>query len=316
VRVRILVDERERKSGIPDLLRRAGATIDFAQLKVGDYVVSPETAIERKTIQDLLNSIYDGRLFIQCSQLNEHYIKPVLIVEGNLVEFLYTPEKQQDISGKSCTNGEVEDGKSVDEVMEPTQEKLKKLDLLEKEQEESVQGKDVALRADLDEGNIIKRTRLTTTIDRIPLIYDSLTKVALDFRIPIIHTPSADFTSQLLVVMVNKSLRNNQATGPLLKRIKKNNPEYIQQLSILSSIPGVGDKLAVRMLDKFQTPNRALNASAAELARITGFGTERAARVRRILDSSTRRNNDKTNQNADEGKTVENGFEIIQRTLF
>jgi DNA excision repair protein ERCC-4 len=315
VRVRILVDERERKSGIPALLRRAGATIDFAQLKVGDYVVSPETAIERKTIQDLLNSIYDGRLFIQCSQLNEHYIKPVLIVEGNLVEFLYTPEKQQDVSGKPCTNGEVEEGKSV-EVTEPTHEKLKKLDLLEKEQEESIRGKDVASRVDLDEDNIIKHKRLTTAIERIPLIYDSLTKVALDFRIPIVHTPSADFTSQLLVVMVNKSLRNNQATGPLLKRIKKNNPEYIQQLSILSSIPGVGDKLAVRMLDKFQTPNRALNASAAELARITGFGTERAARVRRILDSSTRRNNDKTNQNAEEGKTMEKGFEIIQRTLF
>jgi DNA excision repair protein ERCC-4 len=316
VRVRILVDERERKSGIPDLLRRAGATIDFAQLKVGDYVVSPETAIERKTIQDLLNSIYDGRLFIQCSQLIEHYIKPVLIVEGNIAEFLYTPDNQQDVSGKSCSNGEVEDGKSVDEVIEPIQEKLKKLDLLEKEQEESVQRKDVASCVDLYEDNIIKSTRLTTAIDRIPIIYDSLAKVALDFRIPIIHTPSAGFTSQLLVVMVNKSLRNNQATGPLLKRIKKNNPGYIQQLSILSSIPGVGDKLAVRMLDKFQTPNRALNASAAELARITGFGTERAARVRRILDSSTRRNNDKTNQNAEEGKTMEEGFEIIQRTLF
>ena len=316
MRIRILVDERERKSGIPDLLRRAGATIDFAQLKVGDYVVSPETAIERKTIQDLLNSIYDGRLFVQCSQLNEHYMKPVLIVEGNIVEFLYAPEKQQEVSGKSCNNGEVEEGKSVDEVMESTQEKLKKLGLLEKEQKESVQRKDVVSCVDLDEDSIIKRTRLEMAIERIPLIYDSLAKVALDFRIPIIHTPSADFTSQLLVVMVNRSLRNNQATGPLLKRIKKNNPEYIQQLSILSSIPGVGDKLAVRMLDKFQTPNRALNASAAELARITGFGTERAARVRRILDSSTRRNNDKNNQNAEEGKTMEKGFEIIQRTLF
>jgi DNA excision repair protein ERCC-4 len=316
VRVRILVDERERKSGIPDLLRRAGATIDFAQLKVGDYVVSPETAIERKTIQDLLNSIYDGRLFIQCSQLKEHYIKPVLIVEGNLVEFLYTPEKQQDVSGESCTNGEVEEGESVDEVIEPAHEKLKKLNLLEKEQEEAIRGKYVASYVDLVEDNIIKNKRLEMAIERIPLIYDSLTKVALDFRIPIIHTPSADFTSQLLVVMVNNSLRNNQATGPLLKRIKKTNPEYIQQLSILSSIPGVGDKLAVRMLDKFQTPNRALNASAAELARITGFGSERAARVRRILDSSTRRNNDKTNQTAEKGKTMEKGFEIIQRTLF
>jgi DNA excision repair protein ERCC-4 len=315
VRARILVDERERKSGIPDLLRRAGAIIDFAQLRVGDYVVSPETAIERKTIQDLLNSIFDGRLFIQCSQLNEHYMKPVLIVEGNIVDFLCTPEEQHQASGRSYTNGRGE-RKSGDEAMAPTQEKLEKLDLLEKAQEESIQGKDVASCVDFEEGSIIKRTRLEMAMERIPLIYDSLTKVALDFRIPIVHTPSAEFTSQLLVAMVNKSLRNNQAVGPLLKRIRKNNPGYIQQLSILSSIPGIGDKLAVRMLDKFQTPSRALNASAAELARITGFGTERAARVRRILDSSTRRNNDKTRQDAEEDVIIEKGFEIIQRTLF
>jgi DNA excision repair protein ERCC-4 len=315
VRVRILVDERERKSGIPDLLRRAGAAIDFAQLKVGDYVVSPETAIERKTIHDLLNSIYDGRLFIQCSQLNEHYRKPILIVEGNIIDFLDTPEEQQEVGGKSYTNGERGERESA-EAMEPTQEKLEKLELLAKEQEESIQGKGVASCVDLEKGVINQHTKSVMTIERIPLIYDALTEVALDFRIPIIHTPSAEFTSQLLVTMVNKSLRNSQAAGPLLKRIRKNNPGYIQQLSILSSIPGIGDKLAVRMLDRFQTPSRALNASAAELARITGFGTERAARVRRILDSSARRNNDKTNHNTEEGKTMEKGFEIIQRTLF
>jgi DNA excision repair protein ERCC-4 len=116
--------------------------------------------------------------------------------------------------------------------------------------------------------------------------------------------------------MVNKSLQNSLTTGPLLKRIRKSNPGYIQQLSILSSIPGIGDKLAVRMLDKFQTPSRALNASAAELARISGFGTERAARVRRILDCAIRHNNDKVDQNAEDGKTIKNGLEIIQRTLF
>ncbi|TLY11449.1 MAG: heavy metal resistance protein CzcA, partial [Thaumarchaeota archaeon] len=47
---RIVVDGREKSSGIPDLLRKAGAVIDFAQLKVGDYVVSPEIAVERKTV--------------------------------------------------------------------------------------------------------------------------------------------------------------------------------------------------------------------------------------------------------------------------
>jgi DNA excision repair protein ERCC-4 len=69
-----------------------------------------------------------------------------------------------------------------------------------------------------------------------------------------------------------------------LRKIKKENPTYIQQLSVLASLPGVGDKLALRMLKKFHTPIRALNASAAELATIEGFGLSRAERVRRILD--------------------------------
>ena len=64
VPVRIVVDEREKRSRIPGLLRQAGAVTDFAHLKVGDYVISAETAIERKTIQDLLNSVYDGRLLV------------------------------------------------------------------------------------------------------------------------------------------------------------------------------------------------------------------------------------------------------------
>jgi DNA excision repair protein ERCC-4 len=107
VPTRIVVDERERKSGIPDLLRQAGAIIDFAQLKVGDYVVSPETAVERKTMQDLLNSIYDGRLFVQCSQLNEHYVKPVLIVEGNIVDLMDIPEEEGE-EQEQKVNGERE----------------------------------------------------------------------------------------------------------------------------------------------------------------------------------------------------------------
>ncbi|MGI0039859.1 MAG: ERCC4 domain-containing protein, partial [Nitrososphaera sp.] len=72
---RIVVDEREKNSGIPELLKNAGAVIDFAQLKVGDYIVSPETAVERKTVRDLVSSIYDGRLFLQCSDLVKHYQK-------------------------------------------------------------------------------------------------------------------------------------------------------------------------------------------------------------------------------------------------
>ena len=66
--------------------------------------------------------------------------------------------------------------------------------------------------------------QLKILVERIPLAYDALAVVALDFRIPIIHTPSAEYTSQLLVTLVNKSLQEGRSTGPLLKRIKKRNP--------------------------------------------------------------------------------------------
>ncbi len=234
---RIVVDERENNSGIPDLLRKAGAVIDFAQLKVGDYIVSPETAIERKTVRDLINSIYDGRLLVQCSDLVKHYQKPLIVVQGNIAELAEIPEDIED--------------------------------------------KDVKKLA-----------------ERMPLAYDALATVATEFRIPIIHTPSADQTAQLLVTLVNKSLREGKATGPLLRKIKKENPIYIQQLSVLSSVPGVGDKLAARMLERFHTPKRALNASAAELATIPGFGLARAERMRKVLDSPN------------------NAKQIVQRTLF
>lgn len=219
--VRIVVDERERRSRIPGLLRQAGAVTDFAHLKVGDYVISAETAIERKTINDLLNSVYNGRLLVQCSELVQHYTKPVIIIEGNILNL-----------------------------------------------------SDGAVEGIIDDN------------ERIYLISETLAKVALDFRIPIINAPYAEYTSQLLVAMVNKALKEGTNKGPLLKRIKKTNPVQIQQLLILSSLPGIGDKLAVRMLERFLTPQRALTASAAELSRIPGFGTARALKVRKILDSA------------------------------
>jgi DNA excision repair protein ERCC-4 len=310
VPARIVVDERERRSGIPDLLRQAGALIDFAQLKVGDYVVSPKTAIERKTIQDLLNSIYDGRLFVQCSQLNEHYAKPVLIVEGNIVDLMDIPEEQEEDIGELRNLKEEKLASEDEEVVEETVQ----------QNEEVQRHRDAIQDKDVNDNNFDSKTtdqyrRVKALVEKIPLVFDALTRVALEFRIPIIHTPSPEHTSQLLVVMVNKSLQNGQATGPLLKRIRKGNPGYIQQLSILSSLPGVGDKLAVRMLDRFQTPKRALNASAAELARISGFGTERAARVRRILDNTTNQNNNDISKTMEDSNTIQKRIELSKWTL-
>jgi DNA excision repair protein ERCC-4 len=220
--IRIVVDEREKNSQIPNLLKIMGVFVDYEQLKVGDYIVSSETAIERKTIHDLINSIYDGRLFIQCSELINHYSKPFIIIEGNITD----------------------------------------LDNREK--------------MDFDSKLIV---------DKIRIAYDTLIKIALDFRIPILYTPSIYYTAELLIHLASNPLKNKD-DGPLLKKIKKSNPFYIQQLYVLTSLPGIGPKLATRLLEKFHSPNNVLNASIAELARVPGLGNMRAEKIRRLLDTS------------------------------
>jgi ERCC4-type nuclease len=120
---------------------------------------------------------------------------------------------------------------------------------------------------------------------KIQLVYDSLITVVLDFKIPLVHTSNIEHTTNFLIAIANKLSRKN-SYGPLLRKIRKQTSEQIQQLSVLSSLPGVGGMFAVKMLKEFNTPKRALNASAAELAKIPGFGTARAQKIRKILDNS------------------------------
>jgi len=81
---RVIVDEREKVSGVPDLLRSLGLQIDYRLLEVGDYVVSSDCAVERKTGRDFVKSLYSGRLFDQARRLRQFYNRPVFVAEGDL----------------------------------------------------------------------------------------------------------------------------------------------------------------------------------------------------------------------------------------
>lgn len=84
--MRIIVDERERVSGVPSMLETMGVNVVYRMLDVGDYLLSNEVAVERKTIPDFVASIFDGRLFSQVRALKEAYRKPLLLIEGDLAE--------------------------------------------------------------------------------------------------------------------------------------------------------------------------------------------------------------------------------------
>ncbi len=79
----IYVDYREEKSGIPQLLESAGLSLVRTNLSIGDYVISNEIVIERKSAYDFVHSLFDGRLFDQARRLKESYGSAIIIVEGN-----------------------------------------------------------------------------------------------------------------------------------------------------------------------------------------------------------------------------------------
>jgi DNA excision repair protein ERCC-4 len=81
--LKVIVDYREKASGIIDLLRCEEVQIEIRKVSYGDYVINDAITIERKAARDFLISIIDGRLFNQMSNLKKHCIHPVLLIEGN-----------------------------------------------------------------------------------------------------------------------------------------------------------------------------------------------------------------------------------------
>ncbi len=78
----VYADTRE----IPELvekLRQRGTRVEVKQLDFGDFVVSSDVVIERKTLDDFVKSIYDGRLFSQLIGMNEKYSRPILVIQGD-----------------------------------------------------------------------------------------------------------------------------------------------------------------------------------------------------------------------------------------
>ena len=210
--LRIIIDEREKKSGIPKLLSSIGIKTEIKTLLIGDYIVGPETVIERKSIKDLVSSVFDGRLFDQCNRLKEHYQNPILLMEGN-----------------------------VDEIESITENPL--------------------------------------------IFYGALSTIAIYFKIPVIPTPYANHTAKLLVSMCSKK---ESIKGPFLKKIKKSSDIQKQQLSVLCSLPGIGEKTAIRILEKYGSPIVALNTTAKELSKIPGLGEPRAKKIKKMLEHKSK----------------------------
>lgn len=89
-KILVYIDHRERNSGvIEELAKKENIEIEQKQLEVGDFILAKEVIVERKTVDDFLNSLIDGRLFGQLPSLSTCCEKPLMVVEG-FAEELYS----------------------------------------------------------------------------------------------------------------------------------------------------------------------------------------------------------------------------------
>jgi DNA excision repair protein ERCC-4 len=210
--VRVVADERERASGVPDELSKLNVRVYFSKLSVGDYVLSPEVAVERKSIPDLISSIYDSRIFLQASRIASAYAKPYLLIEG--------------------------DSKEVE--------------------------------------------RLTRNLKSY---YGAIASVTLAYGLRVLFTANKAETA----VAISELLRNVRAR-PVPHQMSETPPRSKsfsqQQVYLISSLPGVGRKLAERLLRKYGSPRRVMSLTQGELSMTPGIGWKRAEKIKRLLDES------------------------------
>jgi Fanconi anemia group M protein len=79
----IYADSREGNSRVLRELTKLGVEIEIKTMAVGDYQISEEVGLERKTASDFVSSIADKRLYKQAKELVEEFKKPVIILEGD-----------------------------------------------------------------------------------------------------------------------------------------------------------------------------------------------------------------------------------------
>ena len=63
-----------------------GIDIEPVTVEVGDYILTPEICVERKSISDLIGSLQNGRLYNQAKSMTRCYKRPMLLIEFDVAK--------------------------------------------------------------------------------------------------------------------------------------------------------------------------------------------------------------------------------------
>jgi len=199
----IIVDYKEKESGVVQTLANTDILIKLENLDVGDYIIG-DLIIERKNILDFINSIIDGRLYNQLEKLKDK--KSILILEGT------------------------EDSLGID-----------------------------------------------TNIS-ISYIRTLILKIILEYKIPVIRTSDFLETANYLYLLT----KNYNKFPNIPEKVKNYDDLNEVKLEILKSIPGIGENLALKLLDRFKSLKNIFLANKTDLENI--IGEKKAERIKKIFE--------------------------------
>ncbi len=81
----ITVDMREMRSGLTQQLENSELIeVQYAELPVGDFILSADVVVERKSAVDFVASIMNKRLFGQVAQMKATYARSIVLIEGDV----------------------------------------------------------------------------------------------------------------------------------------------------------------------------------------------------------------------------------------
>lgn len=104
---KVIVDMREFRSDLPCLIHKRGIEVLPITITIGDYILTPEICVERKSISDLIGSLNSGRLYNQCIQMQRYYSKPILLIEFNQNKPFHLQGKYMLSANSTTTNADI-----------------------------------------------------------------------------------------------------------------------------------------------------------------------------------------------------------------
>ncbi len=129
------------------------------------------------------------------------------------------------------------------------------------------------------EGDIYKE--LKSRDIKINAVLGALSKIAVDYQIPVITTPTLDM-SVMAILLLAKRLQEDGIEGARVKKLKKaSNLKQIQEF-VVASYPNVSKVLAKRILKHFKTIKDFTSATPEKLMKIEGIGEKKAKTLWKI----------------------------------